>query len=58
MRGDIRSSRVDVLTTAGPILLRLGHATKMAVSSRFHQAPKIENLSESEVFQMTSRLEV
>ena len=29
--GDIRSSWVDVTTAAGPILLRLGRATKMAL---------------------------
>ena len=35
--GDIRSSWVDVITAAGPILLRLGSATKMAVFSRFRR---------------------
>ena len=29
--GDLRSSWVDVTTAAGPILLRLGRATKMAL---------------------------
>ena len=29
--GDIRSSWIDIATAAGPILLRLGRATKMAV---------------------------
>ena len=33
--GDIRFSWVDVTTAAGPILLRLGLATKMVVFSRF-----------------------
>ena len=63
--GDIRSSWIDVTTATGPILLRLGRATKMAVFwsyifSRFRRAQKIEDLSESknffaEVFQITSR---
>ena len=62
--GDIRSSWVDVTTAAGPILLRLGRATKMAVFWSyfldFVGAQKIEDLSESknffaEVFQIKSR---
>ena len=48
--GDIRSSWVDVTTAAGPILLRLGHATKMAVFWSYFRdfvgAQKIEDLSE------------
>ena len=62
--GDIRSSWVDVTTAAGPILLRLGRATKMAVFWSYFRdfvgAQKIEDLSESkiffpEVFQIQSR---
>ena len=62
--GDIRSSWVDVATAAGPILLRLGRETKMAVFwsyfGDFVGAQKIKDLSESifffpEVFQITSR---
>ena len=62
--GDIRSSWVDVTTAAGPIFLRLGRATKMAVFwsylRDFVGAQKIEDLSESkniftEVFQIQSR---
>ena len=62
--GDIRSSWVDVTTAAGPILLRLDRATKMAVFWSYFRdfvgAQKIEDLSESknffaEVFQMKSR---
>ena len=64
--GDVRSSWVDVTTAAGPILLKLGRATKMAVFWSYFQdfvgAQKIEDLSESktkiffaEVFQITSR---
>ena len=37
MTGDIRSSWVDVTTAAGPILLRLGRETKMALFSRFRR---------------------
>ena len=62
--GDIRSSWVDVTTAAGPILLRLGRATKMAVFWSYFRdfvgAQKIEDLTESknffaEVFQIQSR---
>ena len=62
--GDIRSSWVDVTTAAGPILLRLGRATKMAEFWSYFRdfvgAQKIEDLSESnnffaEVFQIQSR---
>ena len=62
--GDIRSSWIDVTTAAGPILLRLGRATKMALFWSFFRdfvgAQKIEDLSESrnffaEVFQIKSR---
>ena len=62
--GDIRSSWVDVTTAAGPILLRLGRATKMAVFWSYFRdfvgAQKIEDLSETkiffaDVFQMKSR---
>ena len=62
--GDIRSSWVDVTTAAGPILLKLGRATKMAVFWSYFRdlvgAQKIEDLSESEnffaeVLQITSR---
>jgi len=62
--GDIRSSWADVTTAAGPILLKLGCATKMAVCWSYFQdfigAQKIEDLSESkiffaEVFQIISR---
>ena len=62
--GDIRSSWVDVTTAAGPILLRLGRPTKMAVFWSYFRdfvgAQKIEDLSESknfcaEVFQIQSR---
>ena len=62
--GDIQSSRVDVTTDAGPILLRLGRATKIAVFWSYFRdfvgAQKIEDLSESifffaEVFQIKSR---
>ena len=54
--GDIRYSWVDVTTAAGPILLRLSRATKMAV----FWIEVIEDLSESkqffaEVFQIQSR---
>ena len=49
--GDIRSSWVDVTTAPGPILLRLGCATKMAVFRSYFRdfvgAQKIEDLSES-----------
>ena len=64
-RGDIRSSWVDVTTAAGPILLRLGRETKMAVFwsyfRDFVEAQKMEDLSDSktvfaEVFQKTGRL--
>ena len=52
--GDIRSSWVDVTTAAGPILLRLGRATKMAVSWSYFRdfvgAQKIEDLSRSNFF--------
>ena len=52
--GDIRSSWVDVTTSAEPILLRLGRATKMAVFwsyfPDFVGAQKIEDLSESKNF--------
>ena len=60
----MRSSWVDVAAAAGPILLKLGRATKMAVFWSyfwdFVEAQKIEDLSESktffvEVFQITSR---
>ena len=48
---DIRSSWEDVTTAAGPILLRLGRATKMAVFWSYFRdfvgAQKIEDLSES-----------
>ena len=63
--GDIRSSWVDVTTAAGPILLRLGRETKMAVFwsyfRDFVEAQKMEDLSDSktvfaEVFQKTGRL--
>ena len=62
--GDIRSSWVDVTTAAGPILLRLGRATKMVVFWSYFRdfiaAQKIEDLSESknffaEVFQIQNR---
>ena len=62
--GNIRSSWVDVTTAAGPILLRLGHATKMAVFWSYFRdfigAQKIKDLFESknfftEVFQIKSR---
>jgi len=62
--GDIQSSWIDVTTAAGPILLKLGRATKMAVIWSHFQgfvgAQKIDNLFESknlftEVFQITSR---
>ena len=55
---------MEVITAAGPILLRLGRATKMAVfwsySRDFVGAQKIDDLSESqnffvEVFQIKSR---
>ena len=52
--GDIRCSWVDVTTAAGPILLRLGCATKMAVFWSYFRdfvgAQKIEDLSESKTF--------
>ena len=52
--GDIRSSWVDVTTAAGPILLRLGRATKMAVFWSYFRdfvgAQKIEDLSETNFF--------
>ena len=52
--GDIRSSWVDVTTAAGPILLRLGRATKMAVFWSYFRdfagAQKIEDLPESKKF--------
>ena len=52
--GDIQSSRVDVTTDAGPILLRLGRATKIAVFWSYFRdfvgAQKIEDLSESIFF--------
>ena len=54
MTGDIRSSWVDVTNAAGPILLRLGRATEMAVFwscfRDFVGAQKIEDLSESKIF--------
>ena len=57
--GDIRSSWVDVTTAAGPILLRLGRATKMAVFWSYFRdfvgAQKIKNFF-AEVFQIISRL--
>ena len=62
--GDIRSSWVDVTKAAGPILLRLARATKMAVFWSYFRdfvgAQKIEDLSKSknlfaEVFQIQSR---
>ena len=62
--GDIRSSWVDVTKAAGPIFLRLGRATKMAVFWSYFRdfvgAQKIEDLSESknffsEVVQIQSR---
>jgi len=62
--GDIRPSWADVTTVAGPILLKLGRATKMAVFWSYFRdfvgAQKIEDLSEfnnffAEVFQITSR---
>ena len=50
--GDIR--RVDVTTAAGPILLWLGRATKMAVFWSYFRdfvgEPKIEDLSKSNFF--------
>ena len=58
--GDIRFSWVDVTTAAGPILLRLGRATKMAVLWSYFRdfvgAQRMEDLLESknvfaEVFQ-------
>ena len=55
------SSWIDVTKAAGPILLRLGRATKMAVVwSYFVGVQKIGDLSESknffaEVFQIKSR---
>ena len=63
--GDIQCSWVDITTAAGPILLRLGRAAKMAVFwsymyfQEFVGAQKIKDLSESknvfaEVFQITS----
>ena len=61
--GDIRSSWVDITTSAGPILLRLGRATKMAVFWGYFRdfvgAQKIEDLFESknffaEVFQINT----
>jgi len=52
--GDIRSSWVDVTTAAGPIFLKLGHATKMVVFWSYFQdfvgAQNIEDLSESQIF--------
>ena len=52
--GDIRSSWVEVTTAAGPILLRLGRATKMAMFWSYFRdfvgTQKIENLSESKAF--------
>ena len=52
--GDIRSSWVDVTTAAGPILIRLGRATKMAFFWSYFRdfvgAQKIEDLSESKNF--------
>ena len=52
--GDIQSSWVDVTTAAGPILLRLGCATKMAVFWNYFQdfigAQKIEDLPKSKFF--------
>ena len=52
--GDIRSSWVDVTTFAGPILLRLGRATKMAVFWSYFRdfvgAQKIEDLSKWKFF--------
>ena len=49
--GDIQCSWVDVTTAAGPILLRLGHETNVAVFwsyfGDFVGAQKIEDLSES-----------
>ena len=65
--GDIRSSWVDATTAAGPILLRLGCETKMAMFwsyfRDFVEAQTIEDLSYSktvfaEVFQITSRFVV
>ena len=62
--GDIRSSWVDVTTAAGPILLKLGRATKMAVFWSYFRdivgVQKIKDLSAfknffAEVFQITSR---
>ena len=58
--GDIRSPWVDVTAAAGPILLRLGCATKMAVfeislghrNSRIYPNPTIFF---AEVFQITSK---
>ena len=59
----MKLSWVDATTAAGPILLRLGRATKMAVFWSYFQdfvgAQKIEDLSESknffaEVFQTSS----
>ena len=64
---DIRSSCEDVTTVAGPILLRLGRATNMAVFWTYFRdfvgAQKIEDLSKSknlfaEVFQIKSRFVV
>ena len=61
---DIQSSWVDVRTAAGPILFRLGRATKMAVFWSYFRdfigEQKIEDFSESknffaELFQITSR---
>ena len=52
--GDFQSSWVDVTTAAGPILLRLGRATKMAVFwsyfRNFVGAQKIKDSSESKNF--------
>ena len=51
--GDIPPSWVDATTAAGPIFLRLGRATKMAVFwsyfRDFVEAQKIEDLSESKL---------
>ena len=52
--GDIRSSWVDVITAAGPILLRLGRATKMVVFWSYFRdfvgTQRIEDLTESKIF--------
>ena len=50
----MKLSWVDATTAAGPILLRLGRATKMAVFWSYFRdfigAQKIEDLSESKIF--------